>query len=338
MRALELQATGFEHLKLVERDPPHPGRGEVLLRMRAAAMALRDYKVVTGAYAQSGQRSPAIPGGEGVGQVMEIGADVTRVRVGDRVNPLFVQRWFDGRPHPEVVAKSTLGGPVLDGTFAEAMVVSEDGVVKVPEHLSDVEAATLPFAGLTAWSAVVEQARVAAGEVVMIQGTGGIALYALQFCKLRGATVIVSSKSGDKLERARSIGADHVVNYQALPEWSQRVLELTGGRGADLVLDPGGTVTMTQSIRAVRPGGMISVFSALKSAEMGVHLPYLLGHNIRVQGTNAGSRAAHEAMAHAIARGELRPVIEKTVSLDSAVDALAAMPKSEQFGKVCLQF
>ncbi len=337
MRALELQATGFEHLKLVEREPRRPGRGEMLLRMRAAALTLRDYKVITGAYAQSGQRHPLIPGGEGVGEVFEVGADVTRVRLGDRVNPLFVQRWLDGRPHPEVVAKSTLGGPLVDGTFAEAMLVPESAVVKVPDHLSDVEAATLPFAGLTAWNAVVEQAHITGG-VVMIQGTGGVALYALQFCKMRGATVIVSSKSDDKLERARRLGADHVINYQAVPEWSQQVLELTDGCGADLVLDPGGTVTMAQSIRAVRPGGMVSVYNALASAEIGVLLPYLLGHNIRVQGTNAGSRAAHEAMADAIARHALRPVIENTVSLDGAIDALSAMPKSEQFGKVCLQF
>ena len=337
MRALELQAAGFEHLKLVEREPRRPRRGDVLLRMRAAALTLRDYKVITGAYAQSGQRYPLVPGGEGVGEVIELGADVTRVRVGDRVNPLFVQGWLDGRPHPEVVAKSTLGGPLVDGSFADTMVVPESAVVRVPEHLSDVEAATLPFAGLTAWNAVVEQARVAGGTV-MVQGTGGVALYALQFSKMRGASVIVSSKSDDKLERARSLGADHVINYQAMPEWSQRVLDLTDGCGADLVLDPGGTVTMAQSIRAVRPGGMISVYNALGSAEIGVLLPYLLGHNIRVQGTNAGSRVAHEAMADAIARHELRPVIENTVSLDAAIDALSAMPKSEQFGKVCLQF
>jgi NADPH:quinone reductase-like Zn-dependent oxidoreductase len=337
MRALELRDVGLEHLRLVERATPRPAGGEVLLRMRAAAIGLRDYKVVTGAYSQTGQHRPLIPGGEGVGEVVELGPDVTQFKVGDRVNPIFVQQWLSGLPTPEVVAKTTLGGPLLDGTFAEYMVVPECSLVKVPEHLTDAEAATLPFAGLTAWSAVAEQARVRAGDVVVIQGTGGIPLFALQFAKLLGATVIVTSKNDEKLERANALGADQVINYLAVPEWSHSVLELTDGVGADLVLDPGGTVTMAQSIRAVRPGGAISVFNALGSAELGVFLPYLLGHNVRVQGSNAGSRESHVAMARAIARNRLHPVLEKVVPLDMAAEAIAASPKSEQFGKVCIQ-
>jgi NADPH:quinone reductase-like Zn-dependent oxidoreductase len=338
MRALELEDVGFEHLQLVERAPPRPGNGEVLLKMRAAAIGLRDYKVVTGAYVTAEQRRPLVPGGEGVGEVIELGANVSQLRVGDRVNPIFVQQWFSGRPSPEAVAKTTLGGPLLDGSFAEYMVVPECSVVTVPQHLTDIEAATLPFAGLTAWTAVAEQARVRAGDVVLIQGTGGIPLFALQFAKLLGATAIVSSKNDEKLERATRLGADHVINYLAVREWSRRVLDITGGLGADLVLDPGGTVTMAQSVRAVRPGGTIGVFNALGSAELGVLLPYLLGHNIRVQGVNAGSREAHGAMARAIGRNRLRPVVERIVPFDDALEAVAAMPKSEQFGKVCIQF
>jgi len=338
MRALELQQIGLEHLRLVERAPPRPGCGEVLLKMGAAAIGLRDYKVVTGAYSQAEQQSPLIPGGEGVGEVVELGPDVTQVQVGDRVNPVFVQQWLSSLPTPEVVARSTLGGPRLNGTFAEYMVVPERSLVKVPEHLTDTEAATLPFAGLTAWSAVAEQARVRAGDVVVIQGTGGISLFALQFAKLLGATAIVTSKNDEKLQRAKALGADHVINYIAQPEWSCTVLQYTDGIGADLVLDPGGTVTMAQSMRAVRPGGTISVFNAIGSAELGVLLPYLLGHNVRVQGSNAGSRETHLAMMRAIARNKLRPVLERVVPLGNSAQAVAASPKSEQFGKVCIQF
>jgi NADPH:quinone reductase-like Zn-dependent oxidoreductase len=257
------------------------------------------------------------------------------------VNPLFVQRWTQARAHPEAIATSTLGGPRLDGTFAERMVVPAESLVAVPSHLSDVEAATLPFAGLTAWCAVREQAGVGEGDVVVVQGTGGIPLYALQFARLFGAQVIVTSKNDAKLARAHELGAAHTINYQTVPEWSSAVLDWTHGRGADLVLDPGGTVTMAQSLRALRPGGMVSVFNALGgpggSPDIGVSLPWLLGHNLRVQGSNAGSLQSHRAMNRAVAGSGLRPVIEQVLPLAGAIDAIAAAPKSEQFGKVCLE-
>lgn len=338
MKALLLSGSGFEQFAYADCEAPRPAAGEVLLRMRAAAVGLRDYKVVSGAYAAAEQTRPLVPGSEGVGEIVELGAGVETLRIGQRVNPLFVQGWLDGRPHPQTVARNTLGGPLLHGCFGEYLAVRADSVVEVPAHLSDVEAATLPFAGLTAWRAVVEQGRVVAGDVVLVQGTGGIALYALAFARMRGATVIVSSKNDDKLARARELGADHVINYQAVPEWSAAVLELTQGRGADLVLDPGGTATLAQSIRAVRPGGTISIFNALGSADIGLNLPYLLGHNIAVHGVNAGPRDAHAAMAAAIAASGLRPVIESVTPLADGVAAVARAPKAEQFGKPCLQF
>lgn len=338
MRALELHATGFEHFRLGHRDVPRPAAGQVLLKMKAAAVGLRDYKVVTGAYANAEQLRPLIPGGEGVGEVVELGPDVSEVRLGDRVNPVFMQGWLNGRPHPDIIARTTLGGPLLHGTFAEYMVVPAHSVVSVPPHLTDAEAATLPFAGLTAWSAVAEQGLVKAGDAVVIQGTGGIPLYALQFCKLLGATAIVTSKSDEKLERAKAMGADHVINYTSVPQWSERVLEITDGMGVALVMDPGGTMTMAQSVRAVRPCGTISVFNALGSAELGVLLPYLLGHNLRVCGAHVGSRDSHAAMARVVGEGKLRPVLESVLPMEEGVQAVERMPKSEQFGKVCLQF
>ena len=341
MRALVSQGVGLDRLALVERAVPHPGPGQVLLRMRAAAVALRDYKMATGAYASAAGGAARVLGGEGVGEVVELGAGVTRWRIGERVNPLFVQRWTSARARPEAIARSTLGGPELDGSFADHMLVPAESLVAVPAHLSDAEAATLPFAGLTAWCAVREQAGVQAGDVVVVQGTGGIPLFALQFARLAGARVIVTSKNDEKLERAKALGADHTINYQAVPEWSAEVLELTRGQGADLVLDPGGTVTMAQSLRALRPGGMVSVFSALGgpggSPDIGVSLPWLLGHNLRVQGSNAGALGSHQAMARAIGEAGLRPTIERVLPLEAGIDAIVAAPKSEQFGKVCLQ-
>jgi NADPH:quinone reductase-like Zn-dependent oxidoreductase len=338
MQALLLSGAGFEHYALANCAIPTPGPGDVLLRMRAASITLRDYKVVSGAYAAAEQTRPLVTGGEGVGEIEALGMGVTGWRIGARVHPLFMQGWLSGRPHPSLIAGNALGGPRLQGCHGEYLVVRADSIVAVPTHLSDVEAATLPFAGLAAWRAVVEQGAIRAGEVVMIQGTGGIPLLALQFAKALGARVIVSSKSDDKLQRARELGADQVINYAQTPEWSQVVLEMTEGLGADLVLDPGGTVTLAQSIRAVRPGGAISVFNALGSADIGLHLPYLLGHNIAVHGVNAGSLASHAAMLKTVADIGLRPVIERTVSLQEGVAAVAAAPKAEQFGKVCLQF
>ncbi|MDB5970235.1 MAG: hypothetical protein JWQ90_2685 [Hydrocarboniphaga sp.] len=337
MKALQLDGVGFDQLHYVDRDVPRPGAGEVLLKMRAASVGLRDYKVVNGAYAAAEQTRPLIPGGEGMGEIVELGADVVGLKTGERVNPVYVQGWLSGKPHPDLIARNTLGGPLLHGTFAEYLCTRADSVVAVPAHLSDLEAATLPFAGLTAWRAIVEHGAIKSGDVVLIQGSGGIPLFALQFAKQFGATVILSSKSDDKLERARALGADHVINYMRTPEWSRAVLDLTDGLGADLVMDPGGTVTLSQSIRAVRPGGVISVFNALSTADVSVYLPYLLGHNVAVHGVNAGSRDAHRAMAHAMGIGGIRPVIESVVSLEQGADAIARAPKAEQFGKACIQ-
>jgi len=337
MKALRLDSAGFDNFGLAEIDAPRPGAGEVLLKMSAAGVLLRDYKVVSGAYAAAEQTWPLIPGSEGVGEIVELGEGVDRSWTGKRVNPVYVQGWQGARPHPQAIARGTLGGPLLHGCFAEYLTVPVAGVVEVPAHLSHEEAACLPFSALTAWSAVVDQAGIARGDVVMIQGTGGIALFALQFAKWLGARVIVSSKNDEKLARARALGADHVINYASTPQWAQAVLDLTEGRGADLVMDPGGTVTMLESIRAVRPCGTVSVFNALSSAELGVQLPYLLGHNIALHGVNAGSREAHVAMVQGITQANLHPVLERSYAFEDGVAAVANAPKAEQFGKVCLR-
>ncbi|MES1211618.1 MAG: NAD(P)-dependent alcohol dehydrogenase, partial [Acidobacteriota bacterium] len=263
MRAVEIRgAFGLPNLVLVERPDLQPGPGSVLLRMRAASLNYRDLLTVLGHYNPK-QRLPLIPCSDGVGEVVEVGEGVTRVKPGDRVCPIFSQGWIAGAPSRDK-ARANLGGP-LDGALAEQMVVSQEGLVKVPAHLTDEEAASLPCAAVTAWNALNAAgiAGIKAGDTVLVQGTGGVSLFALQFAKLLGARVIATSSRDEKLERAREMGASDGVNYKDTPEWGARVKELTNGEGVDLVVEVGGAGTLEQSIRAVRFGGTITLIGNL---------------------------------------------------------------------------
>lgn len=336
MRAVELQdAFGLPHLALTERPEPAPGPGEVLLAMRAASLNFRDWLMVLGRY-NPRQRLPLIPCSDGVGIVEEVGEGVTRVRPGERVCPIFAQRWIAGEPTREKV-RSTLGGP-LDGTLAERMVVSEEGVVAVPEHLTDEEAATLPCAAVTAWNALVTEGGVKAGDTVLVLGTGGVAMFALQFAKLLGARVIVTSRSDDKLERARALGADDGINYKEVPEWAPRVKELTGGVGADHVVEVGGAGTFAQSLQAVRIGGRVSLIGVLAGAAGEVNLNRILMQHVRVQGVLVGHRESFEAMSRAIAQHGVRPVVDRTFPLAETRAAFDHLAAGRHFGKVCIAF
>ena len=255
MKVWEIQGSfGLDRLRLAERPDPAPGPGELLLAVRAVALNHRDLTTVDGTYNPK-QRLPLVPCSDAAAEVVAVGEGVTRFAAGDRVCPLFAQRWLCGEPERERL-RSTLGGP-LDGTLAERMAVPAESAVAVPEHLSDEEAATLPCAALTAWSAVVTHGRTRPGDVVVVLGTGGVAVFALQLARLAGARVIVTSSSDDKLARARELGAWGTINYRAEPEWGRRVKELTGDRGADLVVEVGGAETLSRSLHAVRMGGTI---------------------------------------------------------------------------------
>ncbi|HQN97691.1 MAG TPA: NAD(P)-dependent alcohol dehydrogenase, partial [Thermoanaerobaculales bacterium] len=261
MRAIEIRGGfGLDNLQLGERPDPAPGPGEVLLRMRAVSLNYRDLMTVEGSY-NPRQPLPLVPCSDGVGEVAAVGEGVSRVAVGDRVATLFSQGRMGGRPTVEEL-RATLGGP-LDGTLAELMVLPERGVIRVPEHLSDAEAATLPCAALTAWSALVEQGRVAAGDTVLVQGTGGVSIFALQFAQMLGARVIVLSSSDDKLVKARRLGAWQEINYLDDPQWGKTVRELTGGVGVDHIVEVGGAGTLAQSLQAIRVGGEISLVGVL---------------------------------------------------------------------------
>ncbi|MCU0682675.1 MAG: NAD(P)-dependent alcohol dehydrogenase [Polyangiaceae bacterium] len=328
------QAFGVDHLALRERPPPALGPGQARVRMRAASLNYRDLMMVEGRY-NPRQPLPLVPCSDGVGEVVEVGEGVTRVRPGQRVLPTFAQRWLAGDPTPEVYA-STLGGP-LDGALAEEMVVREEGLVEAPAHLSDEEAATLPCAALTAWSALVTHGDVKAGDTVVVLGTGGVSIFALQFAVLLGAEVVVTSSRDEKLARARGLGAKHFVNYKKEPSWSKAVRAATGGRGADLVVEVGGAGTFDESLRAVRPGGRVALIGVLSGGETSVNLTRVLMQGIRVQGVFVGHRQGFEAMNRAISAHQLRPVVDRVFDLADARAAFEAMRAGEHFGKIAVR-
>jgi NADPH:quinone reductase-like Zn-dependent oxidoreductase len=329
MRAIEIrEAYGLDHLQLVERPEPAPGSGQVRLRMRAASLNYRDLATVT-----MGQHPlPLVPCSDGCGVVEAVGDGVRRVKVGDRVAPLFFQGWLSGPPRPSQLA-TALGGPI-DGTLQDVMVLSEDGVARVPDHLSDAQVASLPCAALTAWRALVVEGGLKAGDTVLVQGTGGVSVFALQLAKAHGAEVIVTSSSDDKLERARALGADHLINYRRTPAWSKPVVEITSGRGADHVIEVGGADTFAQSLQAVRLGGHVSLIGVLSGFTGEISIPDMFRTNARIQGITVGSRDHFEDMCRAIAATGLAPVVDRTFPLEQAKAAFELMRAGGHFGKI----
>jgi NADPH:quinone reductase-like Zn-dependent oxidoreductase len=277
---------------------------------------------------------PFVPLSDGVGEVTRVGDGVTRVKVGDRVAGCFMQRWIAGEL-TDAGAKSGLGGGP-PGIGAESIVLPEDGVVKVPEHLSDEEAATLPCAALTAWNALVVQGGIKAGDTVLIQGTGGVSIFALQFARMMGARVIATSSSNEKLERVKKLGASDGINYKETPAWEEKVRELTGGVGVDHVIEVGGAGTFNQSLKAVRIGGTISLIGVL-AGKGDVNLMPILMKNVRVNGIMVGSRDMFEAMNRAIALAQMRPVVDRVFDFKDILAALQHMEAGAHFGKICLR-
>jgi NADPH:quinone reductase-like Zn-dependent oxidoreductase len=335
MKVIEVrQGFGLDQLTLAERPDPEPGAGEVLLRMRTASLNFRDLLMVRGEY-DPRQPLPLIPCSDGLGEVAAVGRGVERVVVGQRVTPLFAQRWQAGRPTREEL-RSTLGGP-LDGTLAQWMVLAESGVVAVPEHLTDAEGSTLSCAGLTAWSALVTEADLDTDDIVLIQGTGGVSLFALQFSRVLGLRAIVTSSSDEKLERARELGAWRTINYRTTPEWGRRVLELTEKRGVDLVVEVGGAGTLEQSLKAVRLGGQISLIGVLAGGVSRVSVIPIFMKRVRIQGILVGHREGFEAMNRTIASHELRPILDRVHPMEQVREAFEQMAAGRLFGKIGIE-
>jgi NADPH:quinone reductase-like Zn-dependent oxidoreductase len=334
MKAFEIQRFGKDVLTLVERPDPVPAAGQVLVRVSAASLNYRDLLTIQGLYNPK-LALPLVPLSDGAGEVVGTGEGVTRVKVGDRVAGSFFQKWLSGRPTKAKLV-SALGGP-LHGMLCDRIVLHEDGLVRVPDHLSDEEAATLPCTGVTAWSALVDQGGLRAGETLVVLGTGGVSVYALQLAKLVGARVIVTSSSEAKLERARSLGADETIDYTKTPDWEKRVRELTGGEGADHVLEVGGGGTFARSVKATRVGGTISLIGVLAGNSTEVNLTPILMQNIRVQGVMVGSRETFETMNRAVAQHRLRPVVDRVFPFAEAREALAWMAGQQHFGKIVVK-
>jgi NADPH:quinone reductase-like Zn-dependent oxidoreductase len=336
MRVFQIEDDwGMDHLRLATRPDPKPGPGQVLLRMKAASLNFRDLVVPGRGYGSYTGNLPLIPVSDGVGEVVEVGAGVTRAKVGDRVCPCFNQGWIAGAPDLERMTQ-TLGGPI-DGVMADLMCLPEGGVVKVPPHLSDEEAATLPCAALTAWSAIVTYDDLRPGSRVLVQGTGGVALFALKFAKLLGAHVTIISSSDEKIARAMTLGADAAINYTTTPEWAKASREITGGRGFDHIVELGGEKTLPQSLRCIRPGGTLSMIGVLSGGVLAAPLGLVVTRQVRLQGITVGHRDGFEAMMRAVDQHKVKPVIDRVFPFEGLKEALAYLKSGAHFGKIVIR-
>jgi NADPH:quinone reductase-like Zn-dependent oxidoreductase len=332
MKVWRIATFGVQELEEIEAPLPAPGRSEILVRVHAVSLNFRDLLMVKGHY-NPRMALPRIPCSDGAGEIVEVGAEVSHWKVGDRVAGIFMQNWQDGRLTP-TKAHGALGGDI-DGMLAEYVSLPEAGVVAVPEHLSYEEAATLPCAGVTAWNAL--KGHVQPGDTVLILGTGGVSIFALQFARLMGARVIGTSSSDEKLARAKSLGLDAGVNYLQVPEWARWVLEATNGDGADLVVEVGGAGTLPQSLHAVRVAGTVAQIGVLAGVEEKLLIAPILHKQVRVQGIYVGSRQDFLDMNRAISHAALRPVIDKAFIFSEVREALEAMEARSHFGKLVIR-
>lgn len=332
MRAAKAFGFSLDEIRVVEEDVPVAGSGQILVKVKAATLNYRDLAVLTGTYIQ-GLALPFVPASDACGEVVAVGDGVTRFQVGDRVTPIYTQGWHDGRPTPEQRARRTIGAP-LGGVLQDYLVVPAEDAVRAPANLTDAEAACLPIAALTAWSAL-SAGPVKAGDTVLLQGTGGVSLFALQFAKMSGAKVVILSSSDEKLERAKALGADVGINYKTTPEWSGAVKAATDGRGADLVVETIGT-SLPESLSSVAFGGTVAVVGFVAGYETKMNVRQLIGPMVKVQGIAVGSRRGFEDMNRAIELANIKPVIDREFHLDNVAEAFKYMKKGSHFGKIAV--
>ncbi|MCF8467233.1 MAG: NAD(P)-dependent alcohol dehydrogenase [Sneathiella sp.] len=334
MKAYIIQGDGgIDGLGFVEREIPKPGPGQILVRLKANSVNYRDLMTIKNAAAR-GITGSRIPDSDGAGVVEEIGAGVTEFKSGDRVVGTFFQDWPSGPIHNRAMA-SALGGPI-DGLLAEYALLNERGALPIPDHLSYEEAATLPCAGLTAWNCLIEAGQARAGDTVLLLGTGGVSVFAQQMARVCGIRTILTSSSEDKLARARDLGANDLVNYSRYPDWEEKVMELTGGRGVDLVVEVGGAGTLGKSVAAVRVGGRISLVGVLTGGQMDP--TSIMRKSVCLQGIYVGPRDMFARMNAALKHNNIHPVIDTVVDFKNAKDAYRLMESATHFGKIVIGF
>ena len=325
---------GIDRLVQTELELGDLAPNDVRVAIRAVSLNFRDLMMVRGEY-NPRQPLPLVPCSDGAGEVVAVGSAVRRFRVGDRVTTCFFQSYVGGDPTREKIA-GTLGGP-LPGTLRTLGDFAEDGLVRTPAHLDDEAASTLPCAALTAWNALVEQGNLKAGQTVLLQGTGGVSLAALQIARMVGARVILTSRSATKLARAKELGLFGAIDTSTTEDWAKAARALTGGIGVDHVVEVGGAGTLQRAIRALRPGGTVSVIGVLTGASTELALTPLLMQNLRLQGVLVGTREMHERMNAAFAANAVAPIIAERFAFDDAPQAFAAMARGTHYGKLVIR-
>ena len=334
MKAYEIRDSfGIDNLKLSDRPDPTPGHGQIVVRVKASSLNYRDFMTVKNGGAL-GIQGPRIPCSDGAGEVIKVGPGVTHVKVGDRVASIFFQNWLAGDIQAHHFS-SALGG-ALDGMLAEQVVLSEEGVVRIPDYMTYEDAATLPCAAVTAWQDLFPKGPIKAGDTVLVQGTGGVSIFTLQFSVMAGARVIITSSSDEKLARAKQLGAWATINYKTTPDWDKEVLRLTDGVGVDHISEVGGAGTLERSFKAVRIGGSIGLIGVLTGFSGQVDPMPVLRKGIRLQGVYVGSREMFEDMNRAMAIHKTKPVIDRVFPFSQAREALKLMESAAHFGKIVI--
>jgi NADPH:quinone reductase-like Zn-dependent oxidoreductase len=324
---------GLDKMVIETRPDPAPGPGEVLVRVHASSLNYHDYAVVMGMIPAADGR---IPMSDGAGEVAAVGAGVTAFQPGDKVMSLFFPNWVAGGPRLDRMRG--VPGDHADGFAAELVAAPASSFTRIPGGWSFAEAATLPCAALTAWRALMVEARIKPGDVVLTQGTGGVSIFALQLAKAAGATVIATSSSAAKLQRLKALGADHLINYKEEADWGRAAAALTGGRGVDVVVEIGGAGTIGQSIHAVCIGGHISLIGILAGWAGEVPTALAMSKNVAIKGVTVGSREQQEEMIEALEANGIRPEIDSRFALDKIAEAFAHQASQKHFGKICLEF
>jgi NADPH:quinone reductase-like Zn-dependent oxidoreductase len=336
VKAFTTRGDGIDALSRANRATPSPGDREIVVTMRAAALNYRDLLVVNG---RGGWKppEPRIPLSDGAGVVSAIGAGVTRWRVGDRVAGIFLPRWLDGELTTEK-GIGAIGGSAVDGVLAEQRVFSDQAVVRIPDHLTDIEAATLPVAAVTAWHALTRPGEPKRGEWVLIEGTGGVSLFALQFAHAMGARAIVISSTDEKLERARQVGATVAINYRDNPAWETKVAAATGGKGVDRVIEVVGGANLNRALDVVRVSGAISFIGLLAGLSAPIETFRFVEKNVVIHGIETGSREMFDALNRFIGAHALRPVVDRVFPFEEFPDAMRHLERGAHFGKIVVAF